>query len=250
MDCGSSRIEIEWVPTGDLAPNPWNPNRMGPVKLAKLAREIEQRGFSAPILARRKGRGLEVVDGEHRLMAAHMAGLDRVPVVVAELDDAQAMLKTLQMNELHGENDPELLAALLEKLSHEMSAAEMASLLPWSDREIECMIESVIQSAGEAEGALQAAAAESVPQPEFELFAAVVSPDEKRVIEQRIEQVKMETGTEEDGEALAAICAGLSLGGVTPPARRVAHASCVGERSERAGDAGVEDFDEVINRDR
>jgi ParB family chromosome partitioning protein len=94
------------VPVGRLEPNPYQP-RSGPlseVALEELASSIRQNGVVQPILVRPIGSRFQIVAGERRWRAARRAGLDRVPVTVREVPDAQllelALIENIQREEL------------------------------------------------------------------------------------------------------------------------------------------------------
>jgi DNA modification methylase len=63
------------------------------------------------------GRGLEIIDGEHRWRAAQEAGLKEIRVLVIDCTDEEARARTVAMNQIHGEPDPERQAALLAELA-------------------------------------------------------------------------------------------------------------------------------------
>ncbi len=70
-----------------------------PDKLAMLAASIRERGILQPLLVRADGRGgYLVLAGERRLRAARQLGLTEIPVLVRDVDDADALLETLIEN--------------------------------------------------------------------------------------------------------------------------------------------------------
>lgn len=72
--------------------------------LEELARSIAELGVLQPVLVRPLAAGrYELVAGERRLRAARMAGLERVPVVVVETDEAGSLERALVEN-LHRED--------------------------------------------------------------------------------------------------------------------------------------------------
>ncbi len=90
-------VPIEW-----LRPNPFQPRRrFDEAEMEALAASIGDVGVLQPILARPVGDGgeaFEIVAGERRWRAAQRARLHRVPVVVRDLDDAQALKIALVEN--------------------------------------------------------------------------------------------------------------------------------------------------------
>lgn len=69
--------------------------------LKELAGSIAVQGILQPILCRphpEKSRAYEIRAGERRWRAARLAGLERVPIIVRELDDVEAMEATIAEN--------------------------------------------------------------------------------------------------------------------------------------------------------
>lgn len=124
--------EILWVSPHLLTPNPWNPNKMDAFMYAKAIGSIKEFGFLDPITTRPKGKGFEIIDGEHRWKVAIDVGLDRVPIIAVSLTDAQAKKLTILLNELRGTADPADLGALLKELLETESAEDLAGSLPFT----------------------------------------------------------------------------------------------------------------------
>ena len=72
--------------------------------LFELRQSIESEGILAPLLVRKScdGAGYEIVSGHRRKEAALWGGLERVPVIVKELSDDQAIIAMVDCN-LHRE---------------------------------------------------------------------------------------------------------------------------------------------------
>lgn len=83
-----------------LFPNPDQPRKIFSAEsLEELAASIRSRGVLQPLLARPLDEGrYQIIAGERRWRAAKMAGLARVPVVVAEMDDGGAVIAALIEN--------------------------------------------------------------------------------------------------------------------------------------------------------
>ena len=82
-----------------ITPNRFQPRtHFAPEELAHLSESIRSQGILQPLLVRRMERGYELVAGERRLRAARMAGLDRVPVVVKEISDAELLEMSIVEN--------------------------------------------------------------------------------------------------------------------------------------------------------
>ncbi|MFP4031907.1 MAG: ParB/RepB/Spo0J family partition protein [Desulfococcaceae bacterium] len=82
-----------------ISPNRYQPRRRFPqAELEELSRSIAEQGVIQPLIVRRNPDGYELVAGERRLRAARMAGLERVPVVIKPLTDAQVLEMALVEN--------------------------------------------------------------------------------------------------------------------------------------------------------
>lgn len=87
------------LPMESLEPNPFQPRRdYKDEALQALADSIAEHGVLQPILVRPAGQAYQLIAGERRFRAAQMAGLQRVPVVVREASDDQALLLALLEN--------------------------------------------------------------------------------------------------------------------------------------------------------
>lgn len=69
-------------------------------ELFELMQSIEKEGVLVPLLARPNptGEGYEIIAGHRRKAASKWAGVDKVPVMVAELDDPQAVITMVDSN--------------------------------------------------------------------------------------------------------------------------------------------------------
>ena len=74
-------------------------------ELFELIQSIEKEGILVPLLARPDpaGEGYELIAGHRRREASRWAGVDKVPVMVVELDDNQAVIAMVDSN-LHREH--------------------------------------------------------------------------------------------------------------------------------------------------
>ena len=70
------------------------------IELFELMQSIEKEGVLVPLLARPNpvGEGYELIAGHRRKAASKWAGVDKVPVMVVELDDNQAVIAMVDSN--------------------------------------------------------------------------------------------------------------------------------------------------------
>ena len=101
--------------------------------LYELAESIKAQGIMQPILVRRLDKGenqgkYEIIAGERRFRAAHLAGLDQVPVLVREVGDkaaaAMALIENIQREDLNPLEEAQGLSRLVNEfgLTHEQAA--------------------------------------------------------------------------------------------------------------------------------
>ncbi len=118
------------LPIESLKPNPNQPRRhMG--DMTELIASVREKGVLEPILVRRRGEGYEIIAGERRYRAACEAGLDEVPCVVRDSDDAEvmeiALIENLQRKDLHPFEEADGLKALADRFdyTHERMAERL-----------------------------------------------------------------------------------------------------------------------------
>jgi len=105
-----------------VAPNPAQPRkRFDEEALQALAESVEERGLLQPVLVRpRPGGTYELVAGERRWRAAQRAGLETLPALVQQRDDAQSLEAALVENMAREDLNPieaaRAVAALVEEL--------------------------------------------------------------------------------------------------------------------------------------
>ena len=84
-----------------VKPNPYQPRVSYDDKdLRELSESIRARGVIQPILVRESGTGFELIAGERRLRAAKIAGLEEIPALVRQADDAE-MLELALVENIH-----------------------------------------------------------------------------------------------------------------------------------------------------
>ena len=105
-----------------VAPNPDQPRkRFDEEALQALAESVTERGVVQPVLVRpRPGGTYELVAGERRWRAAKLAGLETLPALVQQRDDAQslevALIENMAREDLNPIEAARAVAALVEEL--------------------------------------------------------------------------------------------------------------------------------------
>jgi len=119
---GPALEDLRMVPVELIAPNPKQPRRVfDDAALEALAGSLRERGVLQPVLVRPVAGGTyELVAGERRWRAARIAGLETVPALVRERDDAEALeaalIENMAREDLNPVEEARACAALVEEL--------------------------------------------------------------------------------------------------------------------------------------
>ena len=118
----------------DMVAGQYQPRtRMDEGALYELAESIKTQGIMQPILVRKLASGdnagkYEIIAGERRFRAAHLAGLSKVPVLVRDVDNhataAMALIENMQREDLNPLEEAQGLQRLINEfgLTHEQAA--------------------------------------------------------------------------------------------------------------------------------
>lgn len=112
-----SDLAIQYLPIGDLKPNPRNCRTHPKKQLHQIAESIKEFGFNNPVLIDSEGM---ILAGHGRVAAAKIAGLQQLPVLrIDHLNDTQKRVFALADNKiaLSAGWDPDMLALDLKELS-------------------------------------------------------------------------------------------------------------------------------------
>jgi len=99
----------EWpqeIPLKKIELNPKQPRlEMDPDLLQQLAASIKEQGLIQPVMVRPKGDMYELVVGERRVRASHMAGLTAIPALIRDVPDEKmleiALIENVQRADLN-----------------------------------------------------------------------------------------------------------------------------------------------------
>jgi ParB family chromosome partitioning protein len=121
---GLATLALDQLVAGRYQPR----SRFDDAALAELAASIKAQGLMQPIVVRRIEDGRhEIIAGERRFRAARLAGLERVPVIVREVDDATALtlalIENLQRQDLNPIEEAQGLKRLIDEFgfTHEQA---------------------------------------------------------------------------------------------------------------------------------
>lgn len=94
-DKGLLEIPLEWIKPGKFQPRSY----FAEDSIAELAASIRAQGIMQPIVLRALSNdSFEIIAGERRWRAAQQAGLEKIPAVVRDVDDHQAIAMSLIEN--------------------------------------------------------------------------------------------------------------------------------------------------------
>ena len=114
--------ELRDVPVALIRPNPNQPRkRFDPESITALARSIADAGLVQPLILRPLADGrFELIAGERRWRAAQEAGLETVPALVRDEDEARrlqtALIENVAREDLNPVDQARACAALVEEL--------------------------------------------------------------------------------------------------------------------------------------
>jgi ParB family chromosome partitioning protein len=127
-----AQLDVLELRVDELRPGRYQPrHQLREDSLAELAESIREQGVLQPLIVRvvRGGPGsprlYEIVAGERRWRAAQLAGIDKVPVIVRDLDDqsalAVALIENLQREDLNPIDQARSMLRLVEEfdLTHD-----------------------------------------------------------------------------------------------------------------------------------
>ena len=117
----ANKEEIIEISINELRPNPYQPRKIfDRDALADLASSIKEHGVFQPIIVKKSIKGYEIIAGERRVRASKLAGLDKVPAVVRNLNDEQmmeiALLENLQRENLSAIEEAKAYKSMIDNL--------------------------------------------------------------------------------------------------------------------------------------
>lgn len=136
------QYELRYLPVESLIPSPDNPNEMDDETLDRLVEEIAEHGV-IQTLAVVPLEDVEVpiyriVGGQHRWMAAQLAGLLEVPCLILEGEDWQdpdlQLMTLMRLNAIHGEINPEKFEPVYDRVVERYGEDAAARVMGFMDQ--------------------------------------------------------------------------------------------------------------------
>jgi ParB family chromosome partitioning protein len=121
---GISELGVDQIQRGSYQPR----QHFDEQALQELADSISAQGVIQPIVVRPQGSHYELIAGERRWRAAQIAGLQKIPVVIRDLDSksaaAIALIENIQREDLNPLEESQALMRLIEEfdLTHQQVA--------------------------------------------------------------------------------------------------------------------------------
>lgn len=112
------------VHTEKISPNRYQPRQFfDEDAIRDLASSIKEQGVIQPLIVTRIGEDrYELIAGERRLRASRLLGLEKVPVIIKDVDDesrlALALIENVQREDLNAIEESRALAELIEEFSY------------------------------------------------------------------------------------------------------------------------------------
>jgi ParB family chromosome partitioning protein len=123
---------LEEIPVAAIRPNQYQPRQhFDEEELAALAESVREVGILQPVLVRAGGDGYELIAGERRWRAARRVGLQHIPALVRDTDDAsaleQALIENVHRTDLNALEEAAAYQQLIEDfdLTHEEVATRV-----------------------------------------------------------------------------------------------------------------------------
>jgi len=154
-------LSVSYTPVEEIVPNEYNPNRQNENEFRLLIKSMREDGFTQPIVCLPRGAGTPepevlpegqdpddhdcfvIIDGEHRWRAAQKLGMETVPHVTVDMDEAQARVSTLRHNRASGSEDVDKAVDVMRDLQ-ELGAVDMAQdALQLDDTEMNRLLDDI-----------------------------------------------------------------------------------------------------------
>ena len=129
--------ETKLIEPSKLVPDKTNPNLMSEGNYEALKKTIQKYGFLVPIIT---NKDLIIADGFNRMEAAIELGIEKVPVIVLDIEEVDRRMLRQIMNKLKGQHEPKMDKEEFQYLLDNDSLNDLAELLP-EDEDILKMLE-------------------------------------------------------------------------------------------------------------
>ncbi|MFH1512608.1 MAG: ParB/RepB/Spo0J family partition protein, partial [Bacillota bacterium] len=116
------------IPISDIDPNLAQPRKAFDAEaLAQLADSIQQKGLLQPILVSKVGLRYRVIAGERRYRACRLAGLQSIPCLIRDFDEAEqleaALIENIQREDLNPIEEAQAIQSLISHFDYTQEEA-------------------------------------------------------------------------------------------------------------------------------
>ena len=118
-------METIKLPLEVLREATWNTNQMDDAMMQRLRSSIKNFGLVHNLVVRPLGEKYEVLSGNQRLKLLRELKVKTVPCVIVDSDDAHARLLAQVLNNIHGDDDLVLKAALIREVMQAMAGKDV-----------------------------------------------------------------------------------------------------------------------------
>lgn len=124
--------EVKNIPVHEIVPSPYQPRTVfDDERINELCQTIKTHGVIQPIIVRIRNSKYEIIAGERRWRAVKKLGLDSIPAIIREFNDAQAasiaLIENLQREGLTAIEEASAYQQLIEL--HELTQESLAQRL-------------------------------------------------------------------------------------------------------------------------
>ena len=183
------RLGPKTIQIDDLLPHPLNSNVMPDDLREKLKAHIRRTGRYPFIVVRphpdHPGK-YQVLDGHHRVDVLKEIGHTQARCDVWEVDDREAKILLATLNRLQGQDLPRRRAELLHAILGEMSAEDLAGLIPENEKQIQDL-HSLLEFPADEVAALLDEQAQQAEKLLPRVMTFVVSKEQEAAIERAVE---------------------------------------------------------------
>ncbi|MCL6458287.1 MAG: ParB/RepB/Spo0J family partition protein, partial [Gorillibacterium sp.] len=128
----STMDEIKHIPIGEIVPSPYQPRTIfDEDRIDELCQTIKTHGVIQPIIVRFRNGKFEIIAGERRYRAVSKLGMETIPAIVREFNDAQAasiaLIENLQREGLTAVEEAQAYQKLMEL--HQLTQESLAQRL-------------------------------------------------------------------------------------------------------------------------
>ena len=145
-------MNVQELEIHGLIESPNNPNSMNQELFDALVQSMTKMGAGLqPILVRKgdKKGVFHIVDGHHRVRAANLLGIEKIPAVVTDLTEQQANVVQIGMNRIRGELDLGKVSDIIAELTAAGVSAEDLAITGFNEADLEALMRAAEDPDGE-----------------------------------------------------------------------------------------------------